>query len=237
MIKKEKAITMKELPVSERPYEKCEQQGADSLSDAQLLSVILQTGTRTENAVSLASRLMLQTGEKNLLGLSRMSFQEMTAVSGIGRVKAVKLQCVLELSRRISQMNFQAHPVFTNPAVIAEYYMQSMRFLTVEQVHVLFFNTKCIFLGEKLLTIGTVNSSLLSPREIFIEAVRREAVNIILVHNHPSGDPSASRDDISITARVAQAGKLLDIQLLDHIIIGDNRYYSFKEEGCSPFHL
>lgn len=235
MEKNEKAIRMKELPVSERPYEKCGREGAQALTDAELLAVILQTGTRTESAVTLASRLLLQNEEKNLLGIAKMSFLELTAIHGIGRVKAVKLMCILELAKRLSRMNFTSRPVFTEPSAIADYYMQSLRFLTVEQVRVLFFNTKCIFLGEKLMTIGTVNSSLLSPREIFIEAVKREAVNIILIHNHPSGDPTASREDIAMTARIAQAGKLLEIQLLDHIIIGDNRYFSFKEEGCTPF--
>lgn len=235
MEKNEKTIRMKELPVSERPYEKCEQKGAEALTDAELLAVILQTGTKTETAVALASRVLLQNEEKNLLGLAKMSFRELTAIYGIGRVKAVKLLCILELSKRLSRMNYADRPAFTEPSAIAAYFMQSMRFLDVEQVRVLFFNTKCIFLGEKLMTVGTVNSSLLSPREVFIEAVKREAVNIILIHNHPSGDPAASREDMAMTARVAQAGRLLEIQLLDHIIIGDNRYFSFKEEGCAPF--
>lgn len=226
---------MKELPISERPYEKCEQDGAGALTDAELLATILQTGTKTETAVALASRVLLQSKERNLLGLAKMSFPELTAIHGIGRVKAAKLMCILELAKRLSRMNYSSRPVFTEPSAIAGYYMQSLRFLDVEQVRVLFFNTKCIFLGEKLMTVGTVNSSLLSPREVFIEAVKREAVNIILVHNHPSGDPAASREDISMTARIAQAGRLLEIQLLDHIIIGDNRYFSFKEEGCAPF--
>ena len=226
---------MKELPASERPYEKCEREGTEALTEAELLAVILQTGSRTETAVALASRVLMQTREQNLLGLAKMSYKELTAIYGIGRVKALKLMCILELAKRLSKINFTARPVFTEPSVIADYYMQSLRFLTVEQVRVLFFNTKCIFLGEKLMTIGTVNSSLLSPREIFIEAVKMEAVNIILVHNHPSGDPSASREDIAMTTKIAQAGRLLEIQLLDHIIIGDNKYFSFKEEGCVPF--
>lgn len=224
-------LKMKELPESERPYEKCERDGAGALSDAELLAVILQTGTKTETAVALATRILAQTSEKNLAGLAKMDYTELVRIHGIGKVKAVKLLCIAELSRRIAKSSFGRKPVFTEPAAIADYYMQSLRFLDVEQVHVLFFNTRCIFLGEKLITVGTVNSSLVSPREIFIEAVRREAVNIILVHNHPSGDPEASRDDMAITSRIAQAGKILDIHLLDHIIIGDNRYLSFREKG------
>ena len=224
-------LKMKELPESERPYEKCESAGAEALSDAELLAVLLQTGTKTETAVALATRVLAQNAEKNLAGLARMSYSELVQIYGIGRVKAVKLLCAAELSRRIARCSFGKKPVFTEPAAIADYYMQSLRFLKVEQVHVLFFNTRCIFLGEKCITVGTVNSSLVSPREIFIEAVHREAVSIILVHNHPSGDPTASREDLMITSRIAQAGRTLDIQLLDHIIIGDNCYLSFKEKG------
>ncbi len=226
---------IKDLPLSERPYERCESEGVSALSEAELLAIVLQTGTKTESAVGLAERLLLQSPEQSLAGLAKMPYQGLTAIHGIGRVKAIKLMAILELAKRLSRINFKHRPVFTKPETIAEYYMQQLRFLTVEQVYVLFFNTKCIFLGDKLLTIGTVNSSLLSPREIFIEAVQRQAVNIILVHNHPSGDPTASREDVAITTRVAQAGKILEIGLLDHIIIGDNRYFSFKENGCAPF--
>lgn len=228
-------ITMKELPLSERPYEKCEREGAGSLSDAELLAILLQSGTRRETAVELAMRLLMQSPEKNLSGLARMNFKRLTAVHGIGRVKALKLLAAFELMKRLAREDFGERPVLANPASIADYYMQSLRFLTVEEVHVLFFNTKCIFLGEKRLSVGTVNASLISPREIFIEALQREAVNIILVHNHPSGDPTASREDIHLTVQVAQAGKILEVRLLDHIIIGDNRYFSFKENGCAPF--
>ncbi len=229
------AVTMKELPISERPYEKCEREGAQSLSDAELLAILIQSGTRKETAVDLARKLLMQNPEKNLLGLARMDFGRLTAVSGIGRVKALKLLAAFELMKRVSREGFGEKPVLKSPASIAEYYMQRLRFLNVEEVHAAFFNTKCIFLGEKRLSVGTVNSSVVSPREIFIEALLREAVGVILVHNHPSGDPTASREDIHLTVQVSQAGRMLDIRLLDHIIIGDNRYFSFKESGCSPF--
>ncbi len=224
-------LKMKELPESERPYEKCEQTGPEALSDAELLAVLLQTGTKTETAVALATRVLAHSTEKNLAGLAKLSYTDLTRIHGIGRVKAVKLLCAAELSRRIARCSFGKRPVFTDPASIADYYMQSLRFLKVEHVYILFFNTRCIFLGEKHLTVGTVNSSLISPREIFIEAVHREAVSIIMVHNHPSGDPEASREDMMLTTRIAQAGKLLDIHLLDHVIIGDNCYLSFREKG------
>ncbi len=228
-------MTMKDLPLSERPYEKCEREGAENLSDAELLAILLQSGTKKETAVELARRLLMQNPEKNLSGLAKMSFKRLISVNGIGRVKAVKLLSAFELMKRLSREGFGGRVTLQNPASIAEYYMQRLRFLSVEEVHVAFFNTKCIFLGEKRLSVGTVNSSLISPREIFIEALFREAVGIILVHNHPSGDPTASHEDIHLTAQVAQAGRMLDIRLLDHIIIGDNRYFSFKESGCSPF--
>lgn len=228
-------VTMKGLPFSERPYEKCGRDGAESLSDAELLAILLQSGTRKETAVELAKRLLLLSPEKNLSGLAKMTFSRLTAVRGIGRVKAAKLLAAFELMKRLAREGFGERPVLQSPSAIADYYMQSLRFLSKEEVHVLFFNTKCIFLGEKRLFVGTVNASLISPREIFIEALQREAVGIILVHNHPSGDPTASREDIHLTVQVAQAGNMLDIRLLDHIIIGDNRYFSFKENGCTPF--
>lgn len=226
---------MKELPFSERPYEKCERDGTGSLSDAELLAILLQSGTRKETAVELAKRLLLLSPEKNLSGLAKMTFSRLTAVRGVGKVKALKLLAAFELMKRLAREDFGERPILKNPSAIADYYMQDLRFLSTEEVHVLFFNTKCIFLGEKRLFVGTVNASLISPREIFIEALQREAVGIILVHNHPSGDPTASREDIHLTVQVAQAGKMLDIRLLDHIIIGDNRYFSFKENGCAPF--
>lgn len=235
MEKENSLVTMKELPVSERPYEKCEKNGAQSLSDAELLAILLQSGTRKETAVELANRLLLLSPGKNLSGLAKMPYGRLVSVCGIGRVKALKLLSVFELLKRLAREGFGEKPVLQSPEAIADYYMQSLRFLSVEEVHVLFFNTKCVFLGEKCLSVGTVNASLISPREIFIEAVQREAVGIILVHNHPSGDPTASREDIHLTEQVAQAGRMLDIKLLDHVIIGDNRYFSFKENGCTPF--
>ncbi len=235
MEKNNSPVTMKELPFSERPYEKCERDGTESLSDAELLAILLQSGTRKETAVELAKRLLLLSPEKNLSGLAKMTFSRLTAVRGVGKVKALKLLAAFELMKRLAREDFGERPILKNPSAIADYYMQDLRFLSTEEVHVLFFNTKCIFLGEKRLFVGTVNASLISPREIFIEALQREAVGIILVHNHPSGDPTASREDIHLTVQVAQAGKMLDIRLLDHIIIGDNRYFSFKENGCAPF--
>lgn len=226
---------MKALLESERPYEKCQRAGAEHLTDAELLAILLQTGTKKASAIELARSLLGSVSEQNLLGLSRLNFSELTAFSGIGRVKAIKILAVLEISNRIARQSFGTKPVFDCPSAIADYYMQSMRVLDVEKVYVLFFDTKCRFLGDKLLSVGTVNASLISPREIFIEALRRQAVHIILLHNHPSGNPAASREDVAITVQVAEAAKILEISLMDHIIIGDNRYFSFRESNYAPF--
>lgn len=226
---------MKDWIPTERPYEKCERFGVENLTDAELLAIILQTGTKEYSVLELSQRVLEKCPEPNFAGLACMSFKDLTAIYGIGRVKALKLQVITEISKRMSQTNRAPKLQFRDPAAIAGYYMQKLRFLDVEQVYVLFFDTKCNFLGDKLMTIGTVNSSLVSPREIFMEAVERQAVYLVMLHNHPSGDPEASNADIQITERVFDTGKMLDIQLLDHIIIGDNRYFSFKESGCYPF--
>ena len=228
-------MKIQDIPKDERPYEKCERMGTASLSEAELLAVVLQTGTREESSLALARRLLQAGQEPGLFGLARMSYRELTAIKGIGRVKAIKLLAILELARRMTRQSAGKRLAMNSPESIAEYYMQTLRFLEVEHVYALFFNTKCQFLGDRRMTVGTVNTSLLSPREIFIEALRRQAVNIVMVHNHPSGDPEASSEDIAITSQIARAGALLDIELMDHIIIGDNRYFSFRENGCIPF--
>ncbi len=226
-----KQVTMKELPKEERPYEKCLKHGPESLSDAELLSVIIRTGTRCDNSLSL-SRKILEKGEKGLLGLLHHSFPELMEIRGIGPVKASQLLCIGELSRRIWRQAASGEELsFHSPESIAGYYMEEMRHREQEELRVMFFNTKQVLIKELLLSRGTVNASLATPREIFIEALRYRAVSLILVHNHPSGDPSPSREDAAFTKRVRLAGELMGIPLLDHIIIGDNSFMSLKERG------
>lgn len=230
-----KELTIKELPESERPYEKFEQYGAEALSDAELLAVIIRTGTRRERCVELAGQVLVHSGNcQGLMGLYHMSLKELMQIRGIGRVKAIQLLCVAELSKRLHRASFQEGICFNHPQVIADYFMEDLRHQHREQVVLVLLDSKSRLIRSLTLSIGTVNSSMLAPREIFLEAVKSEAVSFILLHNHPSGDPAPSREDILITGRVQEAGSILGIPLVDHIIIGDRRYVSLKESGYLP---
>ncbi|MGN0158032.1 MAG: DNA repair protein RadC [Brotaphodocola sp.] len=226
-------LTMKDLPNDDRPYERCLREGPEVLSDAELLAVILRTGSREDNSLELASKVLaLNYPKEGILGLLHLSLPEFMSVKGIGKVKGIQLLCIGELSRRIWKRRTLEQPlVFTDPKAVAEFYQEDMRHLMQEQFHVMMFNSKQILIRELLLSKGTVNASLASPREIMIEALRYQAVSLILVHNHPSGDPEPSSEDVQITMQAAAAGNLIGITVLDHIIIGDNSFVSLKERG------
>ncbi len=229
---KEKYYTLKELPLSERPYEKCEKSGAASLSDAELLAVIIRSGIRNERAVDVAARVLRHSaGYPGLIGLNHMNLNELKTIKGIGRVKAIQLSCIAELTKRMSKATNEGRLKMITPEAVAHYYMQDMRHLSREKVLLIMLDSKSKILKDMTISTGTVSSSLLSPREIFLNALKYEAVNIILMHNHPSGDPSPSREDILTTKRMKEAGNLIGIKLMDHIIIGDNKYVSLSEQG------
>ena len=223
--------TIKEIPELERPYEKCERRGAASLSDEELLAVLLRTGTRGENALALARRILYHAGETGILGIHQFNRERLMTIKGIGKVKAIQISCISELAKRLSKASYQEALCFSEPDTIARYYMEDMRHGKQEQMKLLMLNTKAKLIGETNISKGTVNASLITPRELFIEALQKSAVYIIIIHNHPSGDPTPSREDLLITKRIFDAGKLIGIELLDHIIIGNNRYMSFREEG------
>jgi len=222
--------TIKKLPESERPYEKCKKYGPVSLSDAELLSVIIRSGTKGRKALDLADDI-LSNMEGNLLNLYALSAAEMAKIPGIGEIKAIQLKCLTEISERLSAYKYKRAISLDSAASIANYFMERMRHLQKEVLEIVLFDTKFNILAERTITIGTVNASLISPREIFIEALKEKAVFIVLLHNHPSGDPTPSIEDREITERINLCGKLMEIHLADHIIIGDNTYFSFKEEG------
>lgn len=223
---------MKDLPKEERPYEKCLAKGAGALSDSELLAIILRTGGKGTSCVSLAAQVLKLAGEhyQGLLGLHHLTIGELMEIPGVGEVKAVQLKCIGELSKRMARMDALQRLSFQNPSSIAEYYMEQLRHEEQELLLCMMLDSRNHLLGEQMMSKGTVNGTLLSPRELFLEALRFHAVNLILVHNHPSGDPSPSTADISITRKIFHAGELLDIHLLDHIIIGNRSYISMKEE-------
>ena len=217
------------------PYEKFEKYGPSSLTDAELLAIIIRTGTKEQNAVALGSKILgLGTNigqSKGILSLLHLSLEELMQVKGIGKVKAIRLKCVSEFSKRIAMETFKSGIRFDSPATIADYYMEQIRHLEVEQVVLVMTDGKNQFLKDTIISQGTVNMSLISPREVFLTALKNQAVNILLVHNHPSGDPSPSKDDINITKRIYESARIMNIPLVDHIIIGDNKYMSLKELG------
>ena len=229
---KQKTLTMKNMPCESRPYEKCERLGAEALSGAELLAVVLGTGSRGEPSLALAERILSVCRPEGILGLLHLSLPELMELHGIGRVKGIELLCIGELSRRIwKRLATEAAPVFTEPAMISGFYMEDMRHKEQEELHLMMLTARKALIRGSPLCKGTVSMSLASPRELFLEALRYHAVSIILVHNHPSGDPSPSSEDQKLTMRIREAGQLLGIRLLDHIIIGDQSYFSFKERG------
>lgn len=216
-----------------RPYEKFTEFGVQSLTESELLAVILRTGNREEAAEELAERILATGayGRNGLLGLHRLGMEQLLQIKGIGRVKATQIQCVMELCTRMAKSRAAEQLSFTRSGSVAAYYMESMRHKNRECVLLLTLDAKGHLLKEVKLSEGTVCASMLSPREVFLEALRAEAVNILLLHNHPSGDPTPSREDMEVTACIAELGKKLELPLIDHIIIGDNNYVSFKEQG------
>lgn len=225
--------TMKDMPVNDRPYEKCVRMGAENLSDEELLSIIIRTGSREFNSLETARKILaLNYPRDGILGLCHLSLSELTSVGGIGTVKGVQLLCIGELSRRISKWFAVAEIAhFHTPEAVAQYYMEDMRHMEQEHMYAMFLDTKQGLIKDILISKGTVNASVVSPREIFVEAFKHRAVGVILTHNHPSGDPTPSKEDCLLTRRVKEAGSLIGVQLLDHVVIGDNSYSSFKKEG------
>lgn len=227
-----KNLTMKEIPTCERPYEKCEQYGVGSLSDAELLAVIIRTGRKGERVTELALRVLDNIPGKKIGGLFQMTLNQLQSIRGIGRVKAIQLSCLTEITKRMMSSAVSTQQLLcTEPEKIAVYFMPKMKFLECEQVRLLILNGRNALVRDLEMSNGSFNSALASPREIFYNAIKHGAVSIIVLHNHPSGDPTPSREDILITKRLADTGKMVGIPLLDHIIIGDNCYISMKASG------
>lgn len=219
-----------QMPAELRPYEKAAKYGIESLSDAELLAIILRCGTRHKNSVQLAGELLENMERDNgLAGLMKITREELCRIEGIGTVKALELLSIGEISKRISRTNVAHKLRFDQPHTIADYYMESLRHCEKEQVILVMLDNKMGVIAQQVISVGTVNASLISTREVFIEALKHKAVFIVLVHNHPSGDATPSRNDIEITSKVQEAGELINIQLIDHIIIGDCQYTSLRE--------
>jgi len=230
-------LRMADLPSEERPRERLKCMGAHSLSTVELLAVLIETGTRQKSALDLARSVVSWAedsgaqDEGNLRKLLRSSFEEICEIHGIGEVKACKIKAALELGRRLSQES-GPKTVISSPVDAGNLLMEEMRHLEQEHFKVIHLGVRNQILGVDLVSIGTVGSSLVHPREVFKNSIRRNATGIILVHNHPSGDPTPSREDISVTRRIADAGRILGIEVVDHIVIGDRRFASLRESGA-----
>ena len=234
----DKNQTIKELPESLRPYEKCLKSGPAVLSDSELLAVILRSGVQGCNSLSLANQILSLTKDTSypgLLGLIHMSIPDLMKVNGIGKVKAIQLKCIGELSKRMASAVARPRLSFNEPITIAKYYMEHLRHEEQEVLIVMLLDGRNHLLKEETISRGTVNGTLITPREIFMEALKYHAVAVVLVHNHPSGDPTPSECDREITERVYTSGELLGVKLLDHIVIGDQKYISFREQGMLAY--
>lgn len=222
--------TVKDLPDTERPYEKCFERGTGYLSDAELLAVILRTGTNGIQSVELAEEFLRYQGG-GLLNLYSMSKEEMMSLPGIGRVKSIQLKCIAELCKRLSRLSAKEQVTLQNASSVAAYYMEQMCHETKEILMVSLFSNKGRLITEQIVSIGSISTSVVSPREIFYTAITHNAAYIILLHNHPSGEPDPSPADFRVTDTLAKCGEYMQIPLADHIIIGEHCYYSFRENG------
>ena len=217
----------------EKPYERFEAFGPSALTDAELLAIIIRTGTRGCDALEIA-RKVLEVGKYprcGFMGLYDADVRQLEKIPGIGKVKAVKLKCLAEIALRMHETRYREGLNVRNASTIAEYSMERLRHNKNESVLLLSIDSKGQVIRESEVSKGSVNRSLAHIRSILLEALDAEAVNILLLHNHPSGDPKPSGDDRALTEKLYESCRMIEIPLIDHIIIGDNRYYSFRESG------
>lgn len=226
----ERNYTIKDLPLSERPREKLYSYGVESLSNAELLAIIIRTGYGNMTAIDLAQEV-INMDSRGLSHLAEVSLEELTAIKGIGNCKAAQILATIEIGKRINRWGAHEKTKVNSPIILVNLLMDEMRFLKQEHFNIAILDTKNQIIAIENISIGTLNASIVHPRDVFNVAIKRSANSIILIHNHPSGDPQPSNEDINITHRLVEVGDLLGIKVLDHVIIGDNKYISFKEKN------
>lgn len=226
---KEQSLMIRDVHTADRPRERLVNQGATSLSNQELIAIMLRTGTRQESVLHLANRVLHHF--EQIQQLKDASIEELTSINGIGQAKAVQLLAAVELGRRLSSKQTDAKFTIRSPKDAASFLMADMTSLKQEHFVVLFLNIKNQVLHRQTIFVGSLNASIVHPREIFREAVRRSAASIVCAHNHPSGNPAPSPEDIAVTKRLMEAGSIVGIELLDHIIIGDHQFISLNEKG------
>jgi len=219
---------IKDMPLNMRPREKLLAEGEAALNNHELLAIILGNGTKDTSALELANRLL--DTYKGLRRLQEASLEELKQEKGIGPAKAASIKAALEIGRRIS-LDVEIRDLIKSPQDVEKMLVQEMRVYDREHFMVLYLDRKGGLIVKEDVSVGGLHSSIVHPREVFKTAVKRSAASIILAHNHPSGDPSPSREDIDITHRLVEVGRLMGIEVLDHVVIGENKYCSFKEKG------
>lgn len=222
-------LSLRDVPDEERPRERMQQFGAHALSNVELIAILLRTGTISESAVSLAQKVLVQSG--GLRNLVDVSTNQLMTIKGIGSAKALQILAGIELGRRLASTALDKMMTIRTPQDVANYLMEELRYLQKEHFVCLFMDTKNHVMGKETLSIGSLNASIVHPREVFRAAIKRGSASIICVHNHPSGDPHPSPEDIEMTNRLIEAGQIIGIEVLDHIIIGDLKFVSLKEQG------
>ncbi len=220
---------MAELPLLERPRERLLRYGSQVLTNAELIALVIGTGRVGESALSLAERILAKSG--GLVELVQAEVNELQQVDGVGPAKAATILAAIELGRRLQASKNTVLRKIASPSDAAGFLLERLAFLRKEHFMTLHLDTKHQIIGEEIVSIGSLNASIVHPREIFKIAVKRSAAAIICSHNHPSGDPTPSSEDIAVTNRLIQAGNILGIDVLDHIVVGDARYVSMRECG------
>lgn len=227
---KNQSYTIKDLPQDERPREKLFKYGPKSLSNSELLAIIIRTGNKQETAIDIAQSL-LSIDKRGLSYLTELSFEEFTTIKGIGKCKASQIMAALELSKRLSASNGGNKIKVTSPRDVTNFLMEEMRYLKKEFFKIVLLDTKNQVISIEDISVGSLNSSIVHPREVFNTAIKRSSASIILVHNHPSGDPTPSKEDLNVTRRLVECGNIIGITVLDHLIIGDGEFISLKEKN------
>ncbi|WP_406566415.1 RadC family protein [Jeotgalibacillus aurantiacus] len=222
-------LMIRDFKDEDRPRERLKMQGPQSLSNQELIAILLRTGSKQESVLTLANKLLHEFN--GLRSLKEASFEEITTLKGIGDAKAIQILAAVEIGRRIANITFEDRFTIRSPEDGASMLMNEMRFLTQEHFVALYLNTKNQVIHQQTIFIGSLNASIVHPREVFKEAFKRSAASIICAHNHPSGDPSPSKEDIDVTRRLVECGKMIGIEVLDHLIIGEKKYVSLKEKG------
>ena len=219
-------MKIKDLPLSERPYEKLEIYGAENLSNAELLAIIIKSGTKEQSSVSIAQEILKlneNTKQDNLRFLQEISLEEFMQIKGIGKVKAIQLKAICEITKRIARPINNQKKIIKTPKDVADLLIPELKYEKREIAKVLILNSKNVVLKSINISLG---GSCIEPKDVLTEAIKMQAPKIILVHNHPSGDCTPSKSDYKVTDRLYEAADVMGIQLLDHIIIGDNTYKS-----------